>query len=59
MKFATLLLLVILLILQYQLWIGNGSMTDVHYLQQVKKGKSEENSELQERNQALLLRYMI
>ncbi|HKK15318.1 MAG TPA: cell division protein FtsB [Gammaproteobacteria bacterium] len=53
MKFATLLLLVILLVLQYQLWIGNGSMTDVHHLQQVKKDKSEENSELQERNQAL------
>lgn len=53
MKFVTLLLLVILLILQYQLWIGNGSMTDVHHLQQVKQDKTGENAELRERNQAL------
>lgn len=53
MKFVTFLLLVILLILQYRLWIGNGSLTDVHHLQQVKQHKLEENREIQERNQAL------
>lgn len=53
MKFVTFLLLIILLILQYQLWIGNGGLTDVHHLQQVKQHKMEENREIQERNQAL------
>lgn len=53
MKSITLLLLVVLLLLQYQLWIGNGSMTDVHHLQQAMQVRIAENAELQERNSAL------
>lgn len=53
MKFISFLLIALLLLLQYRLWIGNGSLTDVHHLEQTRQEQIEENKELRERNQAL------
>lgn len=46
-------LITILLLLQYRLWVGNGSLTDVHHLQQAKESQSAENQKLQDRNDSL------
>ncbi len=53
MKVISFILITMLVLLQYRLWIGNGSLTDVHHLQQAKQAQLEENEELRERNQAL------
>jgi cell division protein FtsB len=53
MKFLSFLLITLLVLLQYRLWIGNGSLTDVHHLQQAKQAQLEENERLRESNQAL------
>jgi cell division protein FtsB len=53
MKFVAFCLIVLLLLLQYRLWIGNGSVTNVHHLEQAKQEQIEENRQLLERNQAL------
>lgn len=53
MKFLSFLLIILLVLLQYRLWIGNGSLTDVHHLQQAKQAQLEENERLRESNQAL------
>lgn len=53
MKIVTFCLIVLLVLLQYRLWIGNGSMTDVHHLEQAKQALIEENAQLHDRNQAL------
>lgn len=53
MKIISFLLIVLLVLLQYRLWIGNGSVTDVHHLEQAKQEQMLENRLLQERNQAL------
>ena len=53
MKIISFILIVLLALLQYRLWIGNGSMTDVHHLEQAKQALIEENGQLRERNQAL------
>ena len=53
MKVISFCLIVLLILLQYRLWIGNGSMTDVHHLEQAKQALIEENGQLRERNQAL------
>ena len=42
-----------LMLLQYRLWIGNGSLTEVHHLQQEKQSVLEENDSLKERNDSL------
>ena len=42
-----------LLVLQYRLWIGHGSLTHVHHLEQARQHQVDENHDLQERNQAL------
>jgi cell division protein FtsB len=47
------LLLVLLLILQYQLWIGDGGLQDVWELHQEVELLRQENARLQERNAAL------
>lgn len=39
--------------LQYRLWIGNGSMTDVHHLEQARQEQIRENEQLRERNHTL------
>ena len=48
-----LLLIVILVYLQYQLWFGNGSVQDVWQLHQEVEMQRQENLELRERNAAL------
>ena len=47
------LLLVLLAILQYQLWIGDGGLLDVWKLNQEVKALQQENARLQERNAVL------
>jgi cell division protein FtsB len=42
-----------LVLLQYRLWIGNGSLTEVHHLQQEKESITQENESLKERNDSL------
>jgi len=53
MKFVTVILFTMLLLLQYRLWIGNGSLTEVHHLQQEKQAVLQENESLKERNDSL------
>jgi cell division protein FtsB len=47
------LLLVLLVILQYQLWVGDGGLLDVWELHQEVEALRQENERLQERNAAL------
>jgi cell division protein FtsB len=42
-----------LVLLQYRLWIGNGSLTEVNHLQQEKESIIAENELLNERNDSL------
>ncbi len=44
---------VLLILLQYKLWTGNGSLIQVRDLEQLKLTQMEENKRLQERNQSL------
>jgi cell division protein FtsB len=53
MKFITITLFTMLVLLQYRLWIGNGSLTEVHHLQQEKESITHENELLIERNDSL------
>lgn len=53
MKFVTLILVLLLGALQYRLWMGNGSLTEVHHLEQNRQALQDEIRQLQERNQAL------
>ncbi len=53
MKFITALLMVLLLLLQYRLWIGDGSLTKIRHLENKALALKEENSRLIERNQSL------
>jgi len=53
MKFVSLILIILLAALQYRLWIGNGSLTEVHHLEQTRQGLQDEIRQLQERNQSL------
>lgn len=43
----------LLLALQYQLWVGDGSQAEVWGLQRAVEAQQQENAELRERNQAL------
>jgi len=53
MKYINAILIVLLVLLQYRLWYGNGSLPDLWGLEAVKAEKVIENDELQERNLAL------
>ena len=53
MKFVTVILFTMFVLLQYRLWIGNGSLTEVHHLQQEKELITNENELLRERNDSL------
>ena len=53
MKYINTILIVLLVLLQYRLWYGNGSLPDLRALEEVKAEKVIENDELQERNRAL------
>lgn len=54
MKITISVLGALLLILQYHLWIGNGSLAQVWRLNQMIYSQQQENGRLQERNQALI-----
>lgn len=58
MKGLTILLLLILCFLQYKLWIGNGSLTEVHHLKQAREELRTENRKLAERNESLAAEVM-
>jgi len=47
------LLVVLLVLLQYRLWVGDGSLAEVWDLYQQVEIQKSENRELRERNQAL------
>ncbi len=53
MKKLIAFLFVLLVILQYQLWIGDGGLRDLWKLHQEVKALKQENERLQERNAAL------
>ena len=53
MKFISLLMIILLAAVQYRLWIGNGSLTEVHHLEQTRQNLLDETRSLQIRNQSL------
>ncbi len=53
MRWLIWLLVVLLVLLQYRLWVGDGSLADVWGLYQQVETQKAENHELRERNQAL------
>lgn len=58
MKGLTLLLLLLLCFLQYKLWIGNGSLTEVRHLEEVRAELRAENKQIKERNESLAAEVM-
>lgn len=53
MKWISTILIVLLLSLQYKLWVGQGSFAEVSRLQQVIETQQATNARLRERNAAL------
>ena len=53
MKWIIALLAVLLLMLQYRLWLGDGSIPEVLHLENEKEAVAEERAQLDERNAAL------
>ena len=53
MRWVVWLLVVLLVLLQYKLWVGDGSLAEVWDLYQQVEAQKEENQSLRERNQAL------
>ena len=53
MRWLIWLLLVLFVLLQYKLWVGDGSLAEVWDLYQQGELQKQENQRLQERNQAL------
>ncbi len=53
MRTLAIFLLLILLSLQYKLWVGDGSLAEVWQLKQALVLQKEENAALRERNKAL------
>ena len=53
MKALIVILIVLLLILQYKLWFGDGNMREVWQLQTAIEAQKKENEKLRERNAAL------
>ena len=53
MKKLLILLVILLVYLQYNLWIGDGSLQDVWRLHKDVETQREENAALRERNEAL------
>ncbi len=59
MKFITVIMVLLLLLLQYRLWTGNGSLIEVSLLrEEIEKVKSE-NESLKERNNSLIQKGII
>ncbi len=53
MKALIAILIVLLLVLQYKLWFGDGNMREVWQLQAAIEEQKKQNEELRERNAAL------
>lgn len=53
MKFIAAGLVVVLVLLQYRLWLGDGGMREVHRLRAEIEVQREQNRELKERNRTL------
>lgn len=53
LRWVALVLLLVLIALQLKLWSGTGSMREVESLRIAVKKQNEENTRLQQRNQAL------
>jgi len=53
MRWLVWLLVVLFVLLQYKLWVGDGSLAEVWDLYRQVEMQKEENQQLQERNQAL------
>ena len=53
MRWVIGILLLLLVMLQYRLWVGDGSLAEVWDLYRQVEAQKEENHRLQERNQAL------
>ena len=53
MKVVILILLTLLILLQYRLWFGHGSIPEVQRFEEKKQSQIEENQRLRERNQSL------
>ncbi|MDH3526596.1 MAG: cell division protein FtsB [Gammaproteobacteria bacterium] len=53
MKNLIIMLLLLLLYLQYRLWVGEGGLRDVWDLHQEVENQRQENAGLRERNEAL------
>lgn len=53
MKISTGIFILILVLLQYRLWMGNGSMMEVHKLENQIEQMQEQNHNLKERNLSL------
>ena len=53
MKFITVIMVLLLLLLQYRLWSGNGSLIEVSHLRDEIKNIKSENEQLKERNLSL------
>ena len=58
MKYLAFILLVLLALLQYRLWLGEGNVEQVRKLEELKAEKIEENRMLEERNQSLAAEVM-
>lgn len=53
MRFLLIVLLVLLALLQYRLWLGQGDLPEVRRLQDELRQQRQENQALQERNASL------
>lgn len=53
MKILAAILLFLFLLLQYDLWVGDGSLATVHHLQQAVQNQKQKNVKLKKRNAAL------
>ncbi len=53
MNYIITILLVLLIVLQYDLWVGKGSIAEVRQLESALELQSVENQHLKERNDAL------
>lgn len=53
MRILLAVLVLLLILLQYKLWLGEGGFTDVHRLQQRVMEQEQENARLEQRNHQL------